>query len=139
MKILLSIKPEFVEQIFNGNKIYEYRKCLFTKKDVDSVIIYSTMPVGKIVGEFKISDILQNNPEDLWELTEDYSGISKSFFDSYFKNRDKAYALKIGTLTKYEKPINPFEFDEKFVPPQSFCYVDESMLRFLSKATEIPF
>lgn len=126
MKILLSIKPEFVEQIFNGNKIYEYRKCLFKNKDIDTVVIYSTMPVGRIVGEFKIADILQDNPEELWTLTEDYSGISKSFYDSYFKDRDKAYALKIGHLNKYKTPINPYDIIENFVPPQSFRYINEN-------------
>ena len=54
MKILLSIKPEFVEEIFSGRKKFEYRKAIFTNKKVTSVIVYSTMPVGKIVGEFTI-------------------------------------------------------------------------------------
>lgn len=127
MKILLSIKPQFVEQIFNGNKIYEYRKCLFKNKDVDTVIIYSTMPVGKIVGEFKIVDILEDSPKDLWTLTEDYSGITKSFYDMYFKDKDKAYALKIGNLTKYDKPINPYSLIKNFVAPQSFRYIEENI------------
>ena len=54
MKILLSIKPEFVEEIFSGRKKFEYRKAIFTNKKVTSAIVYSTMPVGKIVGEFTI-------------------------------------------------------------------------------------
>ena len=53
MKVLLSIKPQFVEEIFAGKKRFEYRKAIFSK-DVDSVVIYSTKPVGKIVGEFTI-------------------------------------------------------------------------------------
>ena len=53
MRVLLSIKPEFVEKIFSGEKLYEYRKAMFKNVNVSSVVIYSTMPVGKIVGEFK--------------------------------------------------------------------------------------
>ena len=49
MKILLSIKPEFVKEIFSGKKKFEYRKSIFTNKKVTSVIVYSTMPVGQIV------------------------------------------------------------------------------------------
>ena len=54
MKILLSIKPEFVEEIFSGRKKFEYRKAIFTNKKVTSVIVYSTMPVGKIVASLPL-------------------------------------------------------------------------------------
>lgn len=128
MKILLSIKPEFVEQIFNGNKRFEYRKSIFANKAINSVIIYSTMPVGLIVGEFEISRVLEDTPEKIWEDTEKQSGISKSFYDAYFENRNKAYALKIGKLKKYKVPINPYQIFENFTPPQSFRYLDKDVM-----------
>ena len=127
MKILLSINPKFVEQIFNANKRFEYRKNIFSNKEVHSVIIYSTMPVGMIVGEFEISKILEDTPEKIWEDTEEQSGITKSFYDSYFENRDKAYALKIGKLKIYKAPINPYKIFDNFIPPQSFRYLQEDI------------
>ena len=57
MKVLLSIKPEFVQEIFTGKKKYEYRKAIFTRS-VDKVVVYSTKPVGMIVGEFTVENIL---------------------------------------------------------------------------------
>ena len=46
--------------IFNYLKrTFEYRKNIF-KKDISSVIIYSTKPVGKIVGEFSFKKIHKN-------------------------------------------------------------------------------
>lgn len=33
MKVLLSIKPEFAERIFNGSKKYEFRKVIFKNPD----------------------------------------------------------------------------------------------------------
>lgn len=131
MKILLSIKPEFVKEIFNGNKKFEYRKSIFKNTRVKSVVIYATMPVGKIVGEFSIEKIIQDIPSQLWEDTSTKSGISKDFFDSYFKGRKKAYALEIGELIQYKKPINPYTLNENFVPPQSFKYIsDDNMYLF---------
>lgn len=131
MKILLSIKPEFVKEIFTGNKKFEYRKSIFKNDKVKSVIIYATMPVGRIVGEFLIENILQDVPSKLWEDTSSKSGISKTFYDIYFKGRKKAYALEIGKLIQYENPINPYEVIEDFVPPQSFKYIsDENVLYF---------
>ena len=57
MNVILSIKPEFVEKIFSGEKQYEYRKVLFKQK-VDTVYIYASRPISKIVGEFKIAEII---------------------------------------------------------------------------------
>lgn len=125
MKILLSIKPEFVKEIFNGNKKFEYRKSIFKNTKVKSVIIYATMPIGRIVGEFSIEKILQDVPSQLWQDTSTQSGISKTFYDLYFEGRDKAYALQIGELIQYKEPINPYKLIEGFVPPQSFKYMSD--------------
>ncbi|MDM1043948.1 ASCH domain-containing protein [Myroides sp. 1354] len=128
MKILLSIKPEFVEQIFKGKKKFEYRKSIFANHEVSSVVIYSTMPVGRIVGEFSISQVLMDTPEQIWRDTKQKSGITKTFYDLYFENRNKAYALEIGELTEYKTPINPYELIDGFVPPQSFRYLNENSI-----------
>ncbi|MCT7535894.1 ASCH domain-containing protein [Aliarcobacter cryaerophilus] len=123
MKVLLSIKPQFVEEIFNGNKKFEYRKNIFKRKGITSVVIYSTMPVGKIVGEFDIGDILIDTPKLLWEKTKNYSGTTEDFYDNYFMDRTKGYAIKIESLKKYKEPICPYKKFEKFTAPQSFKYL----------------
>jgi len=123
MKVLLSIKPQFVEEIFNGNKKFEYRKRIFKRPNIKSVVIYATMPVGKIVGEFEIEDVLEDNPKSLWAKTKIYSGISEEFYDSYFMDRDTGYAIKIKSLNKYDEPRCPYEMYGNFTAPQSFKYV----------------
>jgi len=125
MKIILSIKPDFVKEIFSGRKKYEYRKSVFSNKEVDSVIVYCTMPVGKIVGEFYIERVECEEPSVLWEKTKEYSGISKNFYDEYFNGRKKAYALKISSYKEYKNPISPLNIMQSFVAPQSFKYVSE--------------
>ncbi|MED4013783.1 ASCH domain-containing protein [Priestia aryabhattai] len=124
MKILLSIKPEFVEKIFNGEKQYEYRRSIFKNKDVDTIIVYSTKPEGKIVGELLIDKVLNHNVESLWEITEKFSGISYEFFKQYFRDKEMGYAIKIKKAIKYETPISPHERFENFKAPQFFYYVD---------------
>lgn len=79
MKVLLSIKPEFAEKILNGTKKFEFRKGIFKNNNITTVVIYATMPVGKIVGQFSIDEILKNDPESLWVKTKKYAGISKNF------------------------------------------------------------
>lgn len=122
MKVLLSIKPEFVQKIFFRSKKYEFRKVLF-KKDVESVVIYSTMPVGRIVGEFTIKNILSDTPVNVWEQTKAYAGINYEYFSQYFWGRQLAHAIEIGELIKYEVEIDPFRDFPDFVAPQSFRYI----------------
>jgi predicted transcriptional regulator len=128
MKILLSIKPEFVCKIFDGSKRYEYRKILHQRANVKMVVIYATQPVAKIVGEFEISHIVSGSPPEVWRKTSRYAGITHDFFSKYFDGRKRAYAFAIGDVRRYAKPIPPEEIFTKFTPPQSFIYVDVSPL-----------
>ena len=85
-KILMSIKPQYVEKILEGTKKYEFRTKA-AKEDIDALIIYSTYPTKKVVAEVEILEVLKMTPSELWEETKEYSGISKLSFDNYFKNR----------------------------------------------------
>ena len=68
MKVLLSIKPEFAEKIFNGTKKYEYRRVIFKNK-VETIVVYASDPVQRVIGEFEIGEILHKDIEQLWEYT----------------------------------------------------------------------
>lgn len=123
MKLILSIKPKFCEEIFAGRKNYEYRRKIF-KKDVESVLVYATSPICMIVGEFKISQVLSDTPKALWKQTNEYAGITEDFYYRYFHDQDTAYALQISDRKRYRLPINPKEYDAKFVAPQSYRYLE---------------
>lgn len=128
MKALLSIKPQYAEKIFSGEKRFEYRKVIFTQKNIKTVVVYATMPVGMIVGEFSIEEILEYSPTELWAKTKEFSGIEKEFYDEYFEGRTKAFAIKIKKAKLYEIPINPYDSEEKFTAPQSFSYIKKNTL-----------
>ncbi len=122
MKVLLSIKPEFVEKILDGTKKFEFRKGIFKNNNVKSVVIYATMPVGLIIGEFDIKNIIEDEPVNLWKKTAHHAGISKSFFDSYFEQRKKAFAIEIGNIRIYEAPIKLSSMG--ISAPQSYRYLN---------------
>lgn len=123
MRALLSIKPEFVDKIFSGQKCFEFRKSAF-RQEVSSVVIYATSPVCRIVGEFEVKGILQETPQMLWRKTKTRAGISKEFFFQYFSGREQAVAIIIGNTKKYEQEIDPYEESKgHFFPPQSFRYI----------------
>ena len=125
MKVLLSIKPEFVNEIMSGRKKFEYRKKVFKRKDITTIVVYATKPLGKVVGEFEVDEIIEDTLDILWQETKRYSDITKKFFDEYFKDRDSGFAIKIKSFTAYDKPIELSEYDPNLkVAPQSFCYVE---------------
>lgn len=121
MKIILSIKPKYVNAIFSGDKLYEYRKNIF-REDVDTVIMYASSPICMVVGEFSVEDVLSGTPESLWSRTRFHSGIDKSFFDEYFNNKEKAYAIKISRVKRYTSPRKLSSICPNSRPPQSFMY-----------------
>ncbi|PAF52894.1 hypothetical protein BKH42_08960 [Helicobacter sp. 13S00482-2] len=121
MKALLSIKPEFAEAIFTGKKKFEYRKVNF-KKDIKTIQVYVTKPVGKIIGEFEIKRIIKDEPHSLWNKTYKYSGINEDFYVAYFEDKKIAYAIEIENVRRYDKPLNPY-LNKDFRAPQSFKYI----------------
>ena len=122
MKVLLSIKPEFAEKIFNGTKKYEFRKSIFKNKDVDTVVVYASSPWRNVIGEFQIETILCDNVDRIWEQTHEFSGISEKFYRTYFAHKANAFAIKIGHVTRYTKPKKLSDYNVNFAP-QSFVYL----------------
>ncbi|MCQ2336568.1 MAG: ASCH domain-containing protein [Paludibacteraceae bacterium] len=122
MKVLLSIKPEFANKIFDGSKKFEFRKSVFKNPSVDTVVVYASSPVQKVIGEFKISKIMTDDVECLWQKTALFSGISKMFYDEYFSHKKEANAIAVGRMTKYSEPLSLSDFGIKY-PPQSFMYI----------------
>lgn len=120
--ILLSINPNHVENILNGSKKYEFRKKA-CKRHVDKILIYSTTPIMKIVGEAEVEDVLVDEPETIWKKTKAKAGIDKNFFDKYYRDRDQAVAYKLKNVIKYGKPKELKDFGVNSAP-QSFQYID---------------
>jgi predicted transcriptional regulator len=83
----------------------------------------------KIIGKFRIGDIINDRPESLWEQLHEYSGLTKKDFDAYFSEKDKGYAIEITNFELFEEPIDPKELISDFVAPQSFQYIDESVFK----------
>lgn len=123
MKVLLSIKPEFAEKILDGTKRFEFRKGIFKNSKITTVVIYATMPVGRVVGQFQIDEVLSDSPESLWGKTKRYAGISKSFYDEYYQGRNKAFAIKIGSVERYSAPQPISSLGAGIKPPQSYLYL----------------
>lgn len=124
MNVLLSIRPKYCQRISDGTKKYEFRKSIFRNwKGVDLVLMYSTSPVRKIVGSFKIESVIEGTPRNLWEKFKENSGIDQTDFFNYFGFHTKGFAIKIKDVSTFD-PIEPKVFLTDFYPPQSFSYIN---------------
>jgi len=122
MKVLLSIKPEFANKIFEGTKKYEFRKSIFKRDDVKTVVVYASSPMQRVIGEFEIKGILHKEVESLWQITEPFAGINKDFYNEYFADKEKAFAIQVGKIRKYQTPKRLSDYDIDYAP-QSFAYL----------------
>lgn len=121
-RVLLSIKPEFANLIFESQKDFEFRAALFKDPEIRSVVVYASSPVQKVIGEFEIETILHEQLDLLWEQTKHAAGIERTYYDSYYQGKEKGYAIKVGKRIFYSNPLN---LTQAFAmaPPQSFAYL----------------
>ena len=76
------------------------------------------------MAEVDVNAIIEENPEKLWEMTKNESGITKEFYDHYYQNKNKAIAYKLGNIKIYDKPKNLSDIGINYFP-QSFIYLDD--------------
>ncbi|MEY8367684.1 hypothetical protein AALA24_02840 [Anaerovoracaceae bacterium 42-11] len=120
--ILLSINPQYVERILSGEKKYEYRKKL-ARKDIDTIYIYSTFPLMKVVASVQVMGNLSASPTALWERTKKNAGITRAKYREYFHGCKRAYAYELGEVNIFDPPLTLSEFGLD-IAPQSFRYID---------------
>lgn len=124
--IIISIHPQHIEKILSGKKLYEYRKRI--PLDVKYLVVYATAPVKMIVALIEVDTIIQGKPIDVWNKTRNGAGITKVFYMKYFKQRDRAYAIRFRRV--YDLPAPQMISCVKGVmrPPQSYMYICESFV-----------
>lgn len=125
MNVLLSIKPVFVERIFDGLKKYEFRRTPI-RAEIRRMEIYSSSPVKKIVGAFVPGKIVAETPVRLWKRFRTDSGLSEEEFFGYFRGAQVGFAIPITQIEIYNPSIDPFRESPSFRAPQSFVYLKQT-------------
>ena len=68
-RLLLPIKPKYVDAIIAGTKTVEYRTGKRTDAKVTTALKYRRGDLKKIVAEFAIGSIIEGTPKQVWEQT----------------------------------------------------------------------
>src|ERR1700733_6131011 len=118
---LLSIKPRYADAIFRGEKRFEFRRAIF-RKPVAVVVVYTSSPVSRVVGEFDIEAVITDTVAGLWRRTKHSAGIDRERFFSYFAGRKLGHAIAIGSVRRYPRSLD-LSSNFGIRPPQSFAYL----------------
>ena len=118
MKAIMSIKPEYVQLIFEGKKKYEFRRTRLTYA-VSEIMLYATKPKGRIVGYIRTDKQISGTPERVWALTKNEAGVSRRDFFKYFGDCTTAYAYRISAVIVFSVQQSP---SKDFTIPQSIRY-----------------
>ena len=117
---LLPIKPAYANAIIEGRKRVEFRKTRFRRR-VTHVAIYASTPVQRIIGVFRISDIENGTPDDLWRRHHSHGAISSAAFDGYYSGVETGVAIGIADVVRLTFPVGLDVLRVK--APQSFRYL----------------
>ena len=125
--MLISIKTKYANQIFNGTKLYEYRRKSIGERNCNKkIFVYSSEEEKAIIGYIIVDKILEGNIDYILEET---NNKNNGEIIDYFKGCDKCYALKIIKSVKFKTPIYLSEIkkkEKKFVVPQFYRYIKEN-------------
>lgn len=117
---LLPIKPVYANAIIAGTKRVEFRKTRF-RRDVTHVVVYASTPVQRIIGIFRVSDIDDGAPGELWRRHHKHGGISSTAFDVYYAGVEMGVAIGITDVIQLSRPLALRSIRVK--APQSFRYL----------------
>lgn len=108
MNCILTIESKFARMILDGKKKYELRKRMLL--DIPATVYLYDSTNRLIVGKCIISQIHIGRKESIWEIVKDNAGITKKWYDKYYKEEKEAVAWEISSYEKIE-PVKIADLD----------------------------
>lgn len=123
----MSIHTRWAEAIMDGSKRVEFRKRRLAP-DIQTVLVYATAPVSKVIGSFTIDCIVSGSPMEIWERFGRVGVINRDDFFAYFDGADSAVAIVVSDAERFDVPVPLESIDPRPAVPQSFAYLRTSAL-----------
>ena len=123
--LLLSLKPQYAELIFRGEKTAELRRRIAPDIENRDVYVYVSSPVRELRGGFRVEHVWDGTPEHVWNGARRHVGMDRRDYDAYYAGSRVAYALKIADVWECRRPVSLSRLRTQFpgfVAPQSWRY-----------------
>ena len=141
---LISVRPRWASTFFlsHNPKSIELHKGNFgaSLKPGDNLVIYSTLPQGKVIGTVKV---VKREPliiDRLWEQSQrgKLAYVTQSEFDTYYSNTICGVGIWVSEPKQWKQPIGLFEMREilgkRWQPPQQLQQLNTDQLTALNIA-----
>ena len=123
--ILISINRR-LDDIFEGKKLWEYRKRPPKIEEKTSIIVYDSGKVHAIVGEFCAQRILRGTIDEIIAKTINETTSPETTLREYFGGTKICSALSIEEPKRYKTMITLSEMRRlvpNFAPPQNYIFL----------------
>jgi predicted transcriptional regulator len=135
--LLLSIRPNFADQIFNGIKKVEFRRRHPRQMELGStVLIYASSPTCALIGFAVVFAVDEASPKAVWNKYHDVAGIDHCQFKEYFATCSRAVAIRLRKPVRFDSAISLNDLRCKwpgFHPPQQFAYLSSHRLKKIAR------
>lgn len=131
----MSIRPPFADKLLGGEKRVEFRRAA-PREPIALVLVYATLPVGGLVGALEVRYIDRASPRTLWNRYRDVAGIRRVDFFDYFYGVSAGDALVVARAWRFPRTVALGALGLSAKPPQSFRYVDGSVLTDLPRGRD---
>ena len=136
--LLISIKPKYVEMIFNGIKTIELRRKYPKAKNGTIVVIYASSPTKAIIGIGVVDEVVSDHPQSLWRSVRHNAGVTLQEFKNYFEDSSTGVGIHLKEINRLTRPLNLSQLREvwpKFHPPQGYHYLSQDSYAALISAS----
>ena len=138
---LISVRPTWADAFFldRNPKIIELRKGNFgtSLKVGDSIVIYSTLPVGEAIGTVKVGRRELLTVDRLWQQSEQgqLARVSRTQFDDYYRNQESGIGVWVQSAQLLPKPIALCRlrqnWGDRWQPPQQIQQLTQEQMALI--------
>src|SRR5690242_11957139 len=93
---LISIRPAYADAILSGSKTVELRRRIPSISAGMRLWIYSTKPVGALVGTADVEAVESGSPDDIWATHHMNAGVCRAQYEAYYNEASVAYGIMLG-------------------------------------------
>lgn len=128
---LMSIHLRWADAIMSGEKRVEFRKRRLAA-DIQTVLVYATAPVSKVIGQFRVDDVVSDTPEAIWAQFGSLGVIGRDDFFAYYEGSSAAIAIVVANARRFEDPLALADIEPRPAVPQSFAYLSAQIPALLA-------
>lgn len=139
---LISVRPTWADAFFvdRNPKTIELRKGSFgaSLKAGDSIVIYSTLPVGEAIGTVKVIKRESLTVDRLWELSQHgrLAKVSRQQFNAYYAQQESGIGVWVGAAELLPSPIALSKLRQnwghRWQPPQQIQQLTDDRMAALN-------